>query len=490
LNDPMLYAAIAVMAVIFLLCVRNVLRKKKGNVRVRDPMDKPIWSAGGVTLLTERTLCQGVLVTGQTGSGKSSGVIHNLLKAIMRAGYGCCLIAPKPGDCDDYLRIAKQCGREDTVVLNRGGKHKLSLFDTLLRVDESPATLAQLGQASLEVLSEVISRKDGHSGEDATFWQGSFQNHGRCFIGVFCLASVMPTPKRLMKLQNSVPRSVKELNSPEFKDSFCARLLERARSNAKGRWEEDFETYYDYLTSTLPRLGEKTRSVVEMMMSNCLSPLLSGAGADVLASTPTFDLGELVSNNGILICDFPLAQFQQVGQAIGASCKYLVQLEIMRRNGGKPFVIVVDESAQYLSSFDSEYVSVSRSFKGPMVICLQGVEQLARGDDNTKMDILSGNLATKLFCLPTPRTADFASKLIGRHRDFFVGGSTQSGGYEGPFDYGSSNATGSFNEQLTEIIRPEELYTLRTGGAVNDNLVDALLIQSGKGHEFITLKQG
>lgn len=485
----MLPVAVVVLVVVFGLCLLNLLKRKKGPRRAvsRNPDDRPIWSAGGVPILTKRTLNQGVLVTGQTGSGKSSGVIHNLLRAIMRAGYGMCLIAAKPGDAKGYLRLASECGRDDTVVLDRSNQHRLALFDTLLRIDETPATLAALGQSGLEVISEVITKKQGHSGEDATFWAGSFQNHSRCMIGAHVMARVMPSPKALMRLQNSVPRGVKELNSTEFKESYCWRLLEMAKAKARGQWEEDFATYSDYLLSTLPRLSEKTRAVVEMMMSNTLSPLLTGVGADVLASTPTFDLGDLVSNNGILICDFPLAQFQQVGQAIGACVKYLVQLEIMRRKEGKPFVIVVDEAAQYLSAFDYEYVSISRSFSGPMVICLQGVEQLARGEDLTKADVLSGNLATKIACLPTHRTAAWLSSLVGKHRDYFVGGSVQSGGYEGPFDYGNSTATGSFNEQLTEIIRPEELYTLRTGG--ESKLVDALLIASGRPHEFVTFQQ-
>ena len=489
MNDPMFIAAVVVMAVIFLLCVRNVLgRKTKGTARARDPLDKPLWSAGGVTILTTRTLNQGVLVTGQTGSGKSSGVIHNLLRAVMRAGYGMCLIAPKPGDATGYLKLAGECGRDDVTVLDRGCKNRLAFFETLLRVDESPATLAALGQSGLEVISEVITRKDGHSGEDSTFWAGSFQNHARCLIGAHVMARVLPTPKGLMALQNSIPRTPKEVKSEEFKDSYCRRLLEKAQANARAEgWMPDLATYEDYVLNTLPRLGEKTRGVVEMMLSNALAPMLSGIGAQVLAGEPNFDLGKLVSGNGVLVCDFPLAQYQSVGSAIGACVKYLCQLEVMRRNGGKPFVFVIDEAANYLSTFDYEYVSISRSFQGPMVICLQGVEQLAKGDDFTRADSLSGNCATKIACLPTHRTAEWLSKLIGKHRDFFSGGSV-TGGYDAPFAYGSSTATGSFNEQLTEIIRPEELYTLRTGGA--GKLVDALLIQSGRGHEFITLQQG
>lgn len=476
------------------IVVRNVNRFARagpGKKRKRSPLDEPVWTVGGFTVLTRRLLNRGVFVTGQTGSGKTSAVVNGIVRACMRKGYGLVLIAPKPGDADNYRRLARECGRDDVTVLDDSGRERVSLVRTLLNAKGSPATLAAVAEAGLSTIGQVIG-EEGSKGEDSSFWVSATKNYTRTLFLAHLLANVEPTPHALMALVNAIPRTPQERGTDEFKTGYCHRLLKAAEARARANgWFGDFKVCADHLLDSLPRLAPRTRSVIEAIVHNSLAPLLSGVGAEVLAGAPTFDLGELIRRNGILICDFPLAYYQEVGRAIGACIKFLAQREAMRRVGGKPCVIVIDEGAQYLTRFDSEYVSISRSFEAPMVVCLQCVSQLARSESDTKtINTLSGNLATIVGCSATATTAEWLSRIIGKTRQMFGSGSVQTGGYESPWDVGRSTSSGGFSESYSETVRPEDLRMLRCGGEENDNLVDAVLIQPGRPHAFLTLPQG
>src|SRR5205823_4694465 len=56
------------------------------------------------------------LIAGQTGSGKSSTSARVLLLSMLRAGYGGLLTCVKTTDCAEYLRYARQAGRESDVI--------------------------------------------------------------------------------------------------------------------------------------------------------------------------------------------------------------------------------------------------------------------------------------------------------------------------------------------------------------------------------------
>ena len=60
---------------------------------------------------------KGTLITGGTGSGKSSGPIALTLDAMLRAGFAGVLHCAKPEDRDNYIASIQAAGRIDDLVL-------------------------------------------------------------------------------------------------------------------------------------------------------------------------------------------------------------------------------------------------------------------------------------------------------------------------------------------------------------------------------------
>jgi hypothetical protein len=97
-------------------------------------------------------------------------------------------------------------------------------------------------------------------------------------------------------------------------------------------------------------------------------------------------------------------------------------------------------------------------------------------------DALLSNFHHKLFhALGDVQTAEWASSLIGKSLQTFIGGSSNDGGDMFDAMFGRSNYTGSFNEHYEQILQNNAFLSgLRTGGTANQFLADAILIRSGE----------
>ena len=81
-----------------------------------NPLDRRLAFCAG--LMSYRLLGTSVLMTGRTGSGKSS-VLLRLVEELLADGCGMYLPASKPGDCEIYLRLCERAGRKDVDVVSR-----------------------------------------------------------------------------------------------------------------------------------------------------------------------------------------------------------------------------------------------------------------------------------------------------------------------------------------------------------------------------------
>lgn len=468
-------------------------RGPRPPTRAADPLDTPfLVAADGEELLDDRRLCQGgVLVTGTSGAGKSSGVIATLLRVAMARGFGMLLVAPKPGDAAAYMRIAADEGRTaDVLVLDATATHRVSFFDTLLKSPGDPASQAQQAAAGFDQFLQVAGRNQQQGGgDDGKFWQESYTRLVRCSIHLLILAGQPVTPTALLRLIHDVPRSGKELRDPRWRQGHLCGLLAAAHATAGANgWTADFHALSDYFLVELVKLSPRTRSVVTAMVTGASDSLVRGIGAAVFGTHSTFDLGEAVAANRIVIVDFPLAAWGELGRMVGTGMKYLVQREALKRPVAAdtmPFLVVIDECQMYTTDFDWEFVSIARSFRCPMVLATQGIESLRSlfaGDQGiNKVNALVGNLGTHFACLPTWETAKWVTEQLGKRKEMFAGGSVSLAGDwpGGETDAPPRQATGSYSQQYAEELRPEHLMDFRTGGGA-DGMVDALIVQSGR----------
>jgi hypothetical protein len=83
--------------------------------------------------------------------------------------------------------------------------------------------------------------------------------------------------------------------------------------------------------------------------------------------------------------------------------------------------------------------------------------------------------------LSDPKTAEYASSLVGKSLQTFIGGSMAPA--ESLYDelMGHSKFTGTFSEHYENVLQPNAFMSgLRTGGAENGYMVDAIVIRSGE----------
>jgi hypothetical protein len=296
---------------IAIVVARRKLRRKP---RIDpDYMATPLIVAAGLNFDIRR-LCSGVLCLGETGSGKTTGVMAWMVETLMLQRGGGLIGCPKPDDAKRWLKFAKRCGREkDVILIDPSGSHRLNFFATLLRCRGDPATKALLAGIGWSVFSEAASRGDpGRAGDDSAFWKNGQDRLIRSIILLLLLADATVTPTEILRVMYSVPSqaaiAVADWGESEWwKNSYLWQLLERAhRSATANGWMSDYRAVRDYFVMELPNLSHKTRSVFEAMVTGVADSLTKGLAAKILATDSTFDLAEAISAGKWVLIDLPI----------------------------------------------------------------------------------------------------------------------------------------------------------------------------------------
>ncbi|MBL8693873.1 MAG: TraM recognition domain-containing protein [Planctomycetes bacterium] len=306
----------------------------------------------------------------------------------------------------------------------------------------------------------------------------------------------------LYRLVVSAPSSSEEFRSPGWQaKSFCFSLLRAAESRSKNaRQSADFDLIADYFAMEWPRLAEKTRSVVLSTFTSMADVLQRGILRDKLCSgmnvTP-----DVVEEGKILLLDFPILEFGEVGRIAQCLFKYSFERAMERRDvrrNPRPVFLFADEAQFFLiPSHDMQFQTTCRSARVATVYLTQNLSNMYAalgGDEKARheADSLVANLSTKVFhASDDPVTNEWASRLVGRSLQYFAsGGSSRpdtgfSGGMMGfgtDGDEGSSNA--GFSESYEADLQPSVFTHLKTGGSQNGWVVEGVVVQRGR--EFQT----
>jgi type IV secretory pathway TraG/TraD family ATPase VirD4 len=194
-------------------------------------------------------------------------------------------------------------------------------------------------------------------------------------------------------------------------------------------------------------------------------------------------------NGKWVLVNLPPAEWGDIGSFINAGWKYLTQRANLRRHvndASRVNVIWCDEAQQFVNSFDSHYLAQCRSHSGCMVYLTQSLHSYysaLKGESGRhQADALLSNFHHKLFhALGDVQTAEWASSLIGKSLQTFIGGSSHDGGDMFDTMFGRTNYTGNFSEHYEQILQNNAFLSgLRTGGPANNFLADAILVRSGE----------
>lgn len=440
--------------------------------------------------------CEGTLIFGATGSGKSSGSGRALAQAFLGSGFGGLVLTAKPDERAVWEAYCREAGRSgDLLVFGPDRPLRFNFIDHELRRPGQGAGLTENIVNLLSTVLEVAERGTGGGGgrEDEGYWRRAMRQLMRNLVDLLILARGRLSIPELYRLVVSAPTSLEDARSPEWRQgSFCWACLKEADERDKTpRQLRDYEIVADYLLLEYPALSDKTRSVIVSTFTSMIDVLNRGILRELFCGETNVS-PESVEEGKVLVIDLPVKEFAEIGVFAQVLWKYVFQRSIERRDlagNPRPAFFWADEAQNFLTSYDMQFQTTARSSRVATVLLSQNLSNfyaaLGGGEKGkAEADSLTGNLNTKIFhANGDPTTNEWAATLIGRTRQFFINGGSS---YEtlDLLGFPSLRSLPSVNAGMSESfefeVQPSAFTALRRGGHASGGEVDAIVFQGGR----------
>jgi hypothetical protein len=428
---------------------------------------------------------ESILVTGETGGGKTSGAGATILKALLRAegrfgGLVCCA---KPDEAEHIINLCRQCGREEDVIRFAADQPwRFNFLDYEVRRQGRGGGLTENIVALLQTIVELVEGKIGQSKGDE-FWNRASQMLIRNSVELLILAQGSLSLQEICDFVSSAPRSIDVIGDEAWRnDSFCAQIISRAEEKVRtgpAETKHDFDVAAAFWLRSWPEMGDRTRASIEATFLSFADMLLHGV-AYKLFCTSTNLVPEVCWRDGkIIILDLPTQEYETVGAICQGIFKNCWQKSILQRNVKeypRPCFLYMDECQNFISSFDWKYFAVSRSARVCNVSMTQNLHNLIAklGGSSAQSEVYSllGNMVTKVAHANNDATTNnWMADIIAQ--DWQVS-TTYNTGLNGRH----TNAGGS--QTLAHKVLPGEMAKLAKGGPANNFLVEAIVTQGGR----------
>jgi hypothetical protein len=442
----------------------------------------------------------GTLITGATGSGKTTGSGEAMAKVLLRSGFGGLVLTTKPDERGLWEGYCCGAGREsDLRVFDASGSLRFNFLDHEATRGGEGAGLTENVVNVFSTVLEVADRgsSGGHGREDEGYWRRACRQLLRNAIDLLLLSNGRVSVPELYRVVISAPTSAAQKRSTEWQgQSSCFQCLKQADHRPKSaRGQADLEVVADYFLVEYPELSEKTRSVIVSTFTSMADVLMRGLLRDLFCGETNIS-PEVVADGAIVVIDLPVKSFGEVGTFAQVLWKYAFQRSIERREVTKsprPVFLWADEAQNFITSYDMQFQTTCRSSRVATVYLTQNVSNVYAvlgGQEKGRAEAASlfANLNTKVFhANGDPVTNEWAASLVGRSRQFMANGNSSrssDGGW--PFALGiealtePGSTSAGFSETWEFDIQPARFTQLRTGGPANDWVVEGVLFQNGR----------
>lgn len=502
---------------------------------VTDPETKLLKLSEQGDYLTLGEAFEGIFVAGQSGGGKTSGTAEHVVTPLMRGGAGMLILAAKPEAVDSAVRLARENGRENSVILfgETGGYNFITADLARHGFDGLGSVLDNL----MLITSSDLASSGGRGSEQ--FWDDSKRLTLGKTIPVLYSATGTVKITDTVDFIRSAPTSLEEIQDEKWRQSsFMFEMLMKARYEpVHPLGDQTFAQIGSYWRDEWTRLDPKLRGNVMATISAGLDRFTTGRLARALTGATTL-VPEMLFQGAIIILNAPTLTWNEDGRRLQVLFKRCTQRAILARNGlppnqrDRPVAIVVDEAQEFLDPFDAEFQAMGRASRCCTVMLTQSLPNLyARigGDQpRDRANALLANLSTKIFhsnsCAETNRwAADMIGRTLQRRSNF---SESQSAGWSTGMNVGESDGwgtnsgfgfstdgqghtsfssnsgssrnysdtvgrnrgsntgesrSGGYSETMDYAIEPAAFArSLRTGGPANGGKVDAVWFRSGK----------
>lgn len=462
--------------------------------------------SSGVTKLSTAQLMTNVLITGNTGSGKTSSSGATIAMNGLKMGYGFLVFCVKETEAQRFVQYAKNAGREkDIVHVRPGSKH---YFD-FLRYESQPRyngkSITSNIVACLKAVLSADMESKGRTNEE--YWSNALDELLTNTVDLCLLAFNSVTVDLLYEIVTCAPKSNSAPLDAEF-DRMFMEIMEKAKVNV----DTEVFQYIDSLPNTKKELlkspinferevksrfasvrtlhqidkfffhsyrslSSKTRSIVESSFSGMLFRLLQEPLYSLFCKETNFQ-PEDVYDGKIIILDIPVLTYQKAGLDCQRLFKFIAQTAFKRRpaESERPVIIWCDEAHILLMEEDTSFLSICREKRVANVMITQNISNFyyGLGSDRSdhKVKSLLSLLSIKIFhCNDHMETNEWASRLIG---EAFTEDYSYSDNLSEKF---SSSRTQSFKKE--RMVAPEAFLHLKTGGSTNQGYAEAYVILQG-----------
>ncbi|QYO62489.1 TraM recognition domain-containing protein [Leptolyngbya sp. 7M] len=234
----------------------------------------------------------------------------------------------------------------------------------------------------------------------------------------------------------------------------------------------DFDLAIVFFMEEWAGLNSRTRSTVESTLTSATDALSRGAVRDMVsAPNPNFS-PESLYNGSVVIVDFPVLVYRDIGQLIQVVLKYCTQRCHGRRDinrNARPTFIVCDECHLLIVDADQAFQTTARSSHTAVVYATQSISTYLEAfgsQSEARVHSLLGNLQTQIFHQQTDiKTINYVQELVGRSRQLFMNSNaTRGGDWLAPLWGESSGGSAGFSESFEFELQAGELNGLAKGG--------------------------
>ena len=428
---------------------------------------------------------EGLVCTGGTGSGKSTGpmytAIMNLLRLPGRPGF--LVLTCKPGEPQVWREYARLAGRTGDLEIFGPGHTFNFLRHELIHGGVTA------GAVVMSNLLDASTPSSNNKGEQ--FFRESAKSLIRHAVAAVWLGTGDARITDLVKFIYGLAASKDELRSAEWRQGFVADCMVGAHERGFAS-DIDFNQANDYISGFWPSLGDKTQGsiVAEAMVSlnpflgSEVSPLVNGDGIPLSPA-------DIERDGKIVVPAATVLSHGEGGRMVNLAWKLCTQRHLLRRQPTPEMRIVVmvtDEANWFaVAGVDALVQSVARASKLINIMAFQNIPLLQKslGGDHAKVEVEGwlSNFQCWVACQnPDPATNSHVSKLIGESLQ-----TTLSGGSPADFDIAADlmgerqkGGGASWTEKWLPKVRPEIMANELRKGGYPHKCVDAIVWAGGR----------
>ncbi|WP_337177539.1 TraM recognition domain-containing protein [Paludisphaera sp.] len=495
---PGVMVAVVLTVLMSYVCSRISKRRRKGS---KHPLSSVIFHWPDKTPFRVSDMLRSVEVKGITGGGKSSGPGEFFARKLAAHPKATMLIiAQKPEERDDFIRIFRKAGREKDLLIVEESSAPLTcnFLQVLVKAGTDTRGIVEF----LMTMVEVLEAEDGGNQSDP-FWKLS---QGRLLynaIEMITLSGEELTPEAILEFIATAAYSQALLADKAWKAKYHNTVVGKAEARSKsGRQKGDFNLAVKYWLGEFPVLDDKPRTSIIAGVMNVLHTFNTGLVREMCSGETKLSPSALEQGKSILI-NFPISSYGPSGRFIAGGWKYLTQKHILRRKWDPSSfftVIVCDEFQEAVTSFDPRFLAQCRSHGGALFALTQTIHSeygaMTGKGGNHKADSLLANFNLHLYTTVDAKTAKFASDLLGQRLEAIpdISEGEDPGIYQELM--GKPRFRLSVKRSYQPVLQPAVFLSgLRNGGPENDNIVDAVVIRlgnpflCGENYQFVSFEQ-